>query len=87
MARAANQCPTLRGEIEGHTDAEGTDERNQSLSDRRARAVLERMKAAGVDASRLTSVGYGAKDPVATNDTSAGRAQNRRIEFNVRVPQ
>ncbi len=87
LARAANQCPELRVEIEGHTDAEGTEERNQNLSERRARAVLDRLRSAGVAESRLSAVGYGESQPVAPNDTAENRAKNRRIEFNVRVPQ
>jgi OmpA-OmpF porin, OOP family len=77
LAEVANECPAFNIEIEGHTDAEGTDERNQRLSDRRARN--------GVDPKRLTTIGYGATRPIADNSTEAGRAKNRRIEFNVKV--
>jgi outer membrane protein OmpA-like peptidoglycan-associated protein len=87
LARAANKCPEYRVEIEGHTDAEGTVERNKNLSERRARAVLERLEAAGVNPARLTAVGYGEQRPIAPNDTAENRAKNRRIEFTVRPPQ
>jgi outer membrane protein OmpA-like peptidoglycan-associated protein len=79
----ANECPSFKIEIEGHTDAEGTDERNQRLSDRRARAVADFLARHGVDPNRLTTIGYGAKRPIADNATAEGRAKNRRIEFNV----
>ncbi|MBA2125276.1 OmpA family protein [Hyphomicrobium methylovorum] len=85
LAEIANECPAFSIQIEGHTDAEGTDERNQRLSDRRARAVADFLGAHGVDARRLTTIGYGATRPIADNATEAGRAKNRRIEFNVKV--
>ncbi len=85
LVQVANQCPRFRIEIEGHTDAEGTDERNQRLSDRRARAVADYLIQTGVDPNRLTTVGYGATRPIADNDTAEGRARNRRIEFLVKV--
>ncbi len=84
LAEIANACPAFRIVIEGHTDAEGTDERNQRLSDRRARAVQSFLVRAGVSASRLSAVGYGATRPIADNDTAEGRAKNRRIEFTVK---
>jgi outer membrane protein OmpA-like peptidoglycan-associated protein len=83
LAAVANACPLSRIEIEGHTDAEGTPERNSKLSERRAQAVVGYLTSAGVDASRLTAVGYGATRPVASNDTPESRARNRRIEFKV----
>ncbi|MGE0022805.1 MAG: OmpA family protein [Hyphomicrobium sp.] len=83
LSEIIKSCPGARVEVEGHTDAEGTDERNQRLSDRRARAVLNSLVHAGVAADRLTAVGYGASRPVAPNDTKAGMARNRRIEFKV----
>ena len=84
LAEIANACPAFRIEIEGHTDAEGTDERNQRLSDRRAQEVVRFLSRAGVDASRLRAVGYGATRPIADNNTADGRAKNRRIEFTVK---
>jgi outer membrane protein OmpA-like peptidoglycan-associated protein len=73
--------PTWKVTIEGHTDSVATDEHNQDLSERRARAVRDFLEAAGVDASRLETAGYGATKPVTDNDTELGRAQNRRVEL------
>lgn len=84
LAQIARDCPQVRIEIEGHTDAEGTPERNQRLADRRARAVADYLIRAGVDAGKLAAVGYGETRPVAPNDTPENRARNRRIEFTVR---
>jgi outer membrane protein OmpA-like peptidoglycan-associated protein len=83
LAKIANSCPEFQITIDGHTDAEGTDERNQRLSDRRARAVADYLIKAGVAEGRLTTAGYGATQPVAPNDTPQNRAKNRRIEFGV----
>lgn len=83
LAQIANACPQFKIQIDGHTDSEGTDERNQRLSDRRARAVADFLSRNGVDPKRLTAVGYGASQPIADNATEAGRAKNRRIEFKV----
>jgi outer membrane protein OmpA-like peptidoglycan-associated protein/osmotically-inducible protein OsmY len=85
LAEIANECPAFSIRIEGHTDAEGTDERNQRLSDRRARAVADFLARNGVDARRLTTIGYGASRPIADNATDEGRAKNRRIEFTVKA--
>lgn len=83
LAEVARACPKAKIEIEGHTDAEGTPERNKSLSERRAKAVYDYLAKAGVGAERLSAVGYGETRPVAANDTPANRAKNRRIEFTV----
>ena len=85
LADIAKECPAFKIEIEGHTDAEGTDERNQRLSDRRAKAVADYLARDGVSSSRMTTVGYGATRPIADNNTADGRARNRRIEFVVKV--
>jgi OmpA-OmpF porin, OOP family len=85
LAEIAQECPTFKIGIEGHTDAEGTDERNQRLSDRRAKAVAEFLSREGVRSDRLTTVGYGATRPISDNATAEGRARNRRIEFVVKV--
>jgi len=73
--------PDLEVTVEGHTDSVGTDAYNQKLSERRAAAVVKYLESVGVPAGKLTSVGYGESDPVATNDTPEGRAKNRRVEF------
>lgn len=85
LAEAARTCPGVTIDIEGHTDAEGTDERNQPLSERRAEAVVDFLIDAGVPAERMKAVGYGSTRPIAPNDTAAGRARNRRIAFTVKA--
>ncbi|MBN1153566.1 OmpA family protein [candidate division KSB1 bacterium] len=68
-------------EIRGYTDSVGSATANQKLSERRAKTVMQYLVNAGVEASRMSAKGYGEKDPVATNKTPEGRAENRRIEF------
>lgn len=70
--------------IVGHTDIIGNDERNQPRSEARARALGDKLITNGIDASRIKTSGKGSKEPIATNDTDAGRAQNRRIEVEIR---
>ena len=67
--------------IEGHTDWIGTDAYNQGLSERRANAVMDYLVDHGVDASRLSTTGYGESRPIASNQTREGRALNRRVEL------
>ena len=67
--------------IYGHTDSKGTDAYNLSLSERRAAAVRSYLISQGVASSRMLTMGVGEKEPVASNDTDAGRAENRRVEF------
>jgi outer membrane protein OmpA-like peptidoglycan-associated protein len=66
--------------VEGHTDSVASDEYNQGLSERRAKSVADWLAANGVERGRLAVAGFGEKKPVATNDTAAGRQQNRRVE-------
>lgn len=70
-------------EIGGHTDAIGSDSDNQVLSERRAQAVVNYLKEKGIVEGRLTAKGYGETVPIASNDTEAGRAKNRRTEMKV----
>lgn len=67
--------------IEGHTDSRGDESYNRALSERRAEAVAAVLIARGVNASRLESVGLGETYPLASNDTTAGRQENRRVEI------
>ncbi|WP_332033347.1 OmpA family protein [Kaistella sp.] len=67
--------------IYGHTDSKGTDAYNLSLSERRAAAVKNYLVSQGVSASRMFTMGVGEREPIASNDTDAGRAENRRVEF------
>jgi len=73
--------PGLMVQAEGFTDSTGTDAINEELSQRRAGAVSEYLMAQGVARDRLTTRGYGASQPVASNDTPEGRRQNRRVEL------
>ncbi len=73
----------VRIEISGHTDAEGDVASNNALSQKRAEAAKAFLVKEGVDAGRMTAVGYGSSKPADTNDTDAGRQTNRRIEFRI----
>jgi OmpA-OmpF porin, OOP family len=84
LIEIALRCPTANIEIAGHTDSDGEDGFNQALSEKRAQAVIDYLVKAGLPASRFTATGYGSTQPIATNDTDEGKAQNRRIEFMVR---
>ena len=77
------EYPTAKFSVEGHTDSVGSAKLNQKLSESRANAVRDFLIAEGIDASRLTSVGYGEDKPIATNVNRAGRTQNRRVEINL----
>ena len=83
-AKMLKENPTINVEIQGHTDSKGSDSYNLTLSDQRAAAVVAYVVTnLGIDPSRLTSKGYGATMPIATNDTDAGRELNRRVEFKI----
>ena len=76
--------PTLMIDIDGHTDSQGSDEYNHTLSHNRAKSVSDYLISKGIEESRLKSTGYGEEKPVADNATAAGRAKNRRTEMTVR---
>lgn len=81
VLRATEEYPGYEITIEGHTDSWGSDKTNQELSTQRAMAVREYfMATAGIDANRITAVGYGESKPIASNETSEGRKKNRRID-------
>jgi OmpA-OmpF porin, OOP family len=84
LIETALRCPSADIEIAGHTDADGEDAFNQALSEKRAQAVMDYLVKAGLPANRFTATGYGSSQPVASNDTDEGKAQNRRIDFLVR---
>jgi outer membrane protein OmpA-like peptidoglycan-associated protein len=67
--------------IIGHTDSKGTKQYNQTLSETRANTVANYTSQNGIDKNRLTAIGKGETDPIATNDTEEGSASNRRVEF------
>jgi outer membrane protein OmpA-like peptidoglycan-associated protein len=81
LVAAAKTQPAWNFGIEGYTDNVGGDAHNQTLSEKRALSVKAYLVAAGVDAKRLTTQGFGASKPVASNDTELGRSQNRRVEI------
>jgi outer membrane protein OmpA-like peptidoglycan-associated protein len=73
--------PGLKLAVEGHTDSIGTDEYNMTLSEKRANAVRDYLVSQDLSDSSITAQGFGKADPVAANDTNAGRALNRRVEL------
>ena len=73
--------PELKFSVEGHTDSDGETVANQKLSEARAKSVVEAMVKAGISADRLSSKGFGESKPVSSNDSTEGKAQNRRVEF------
>lgn len=83
LVRLLKSYPKMKIEIGGHTDNQGSAESNQVLSENRAKAVYDYLVQRGVDASRLQYKGYGQTKPIASNETEAGRAENRRTEFMV----
>lgn len=75
--------PHLNLQIHGHTDNVGTAPFNQDLSERRAKAVLNFLQQQGVSQQRLTAKGFGQQQPIASNNTTEGRSQNRRVELHL----
>lgn len=78
-----SKYPKLRVEVQGHTDDNGPDEENHTLSHQRAEAVKAYLVEKGIAVERVDATGYGETKPVADNKKPAGRAQNRRIEFKI----
>jgi OOP family OmpA-OmpF porin len=82
IAKVLAENPSVRIQIVGHTDSDGDDAKNLDLSKRRAASVMNELsKNFGIDASRMTTDGKGESQPVASNDTPANKAKNRRVEF------
>ena len=73
--------PDVRYQINGHTDSRGSDTYNQALSERRANSVLSYLESNSVSRSQLDMNAYGESQPIASNETDAGRAENRRVEL------
>lgn len=84
LVKLLKDVPSLEIEISGHTDNTGSASLNEKLSQSRADAVVTYLKSKGIAASRLTSEGYGSRQPIATNNTADGRQQNRRTEFEIK---
>jgi len=81
LARSLNKFGDSNIMIVGHTDSQGDDAYNMGLSQRRANSASAYLQSQGVPASRITTAGRGESEPVASNDTEAGKAQNRRVEI------
>ena len=84
VAGTMNQYPSTTIDVVGHADSVGTDVYNQALSERRASSVASYLTTRGVLPARLYVAGMGERQPIASNDTEAGRAQNRRVEIILR---
>ncbi len=75
--------PSIIIEISGHTDSDGNDEYNQTLSESRAQSVVDYLKSKGIDSKRIIARGYGETRPIASNATDEGKQENRRTEFKI----
>jgi len=80
MSSILKAYPDVNVNIEGYTDSQGNPDSNITLSKQRADAVMSRLVSQGIDAGRITTQGFGAANPIGDNETTEGRAQNRRIE-------
>lgn len=83
LAAILKAYPDVNVVIEGHTDSDGEEAANVTLSESRAASVKARLVALGIDASRVATKGYGETMPIADNNTAAGKAENRRIEVKI----
>ncbi len=81
ILKIMNDKPELKFRIEGHTDSDGDDASNQKLSEARAKAIMDKLIELGINKDRLDFKGMGETNPVASNSTSEGKANNRRVEF------
>lgn len=81
LVTVLNKYPDTDIAIYGHTDSKGSDEYNQRLSERRAKAVADYLKSNSIAGSRLTTKGFGETQPKVAGDSEAAAAQNRRVEF------
>ncbi len=84
IADIMKEYPNTGFHIEGHTDSRGSDSYNLKLSQERASSVMTYLTTIGMPSNRLTSEGYGEATPIATNNTAAGRQQNRRVEISLK---
>ncbi|MBS0482951.1 MAG: OmpA family protein [Proteobacteria bacterium] len=83
VAQSLIDYPSSLVDVYGHTDSTGSDSFNQTLSESRARTVMNYLISKGVPAARLRSQGFGETMPIASNDTADGRAKNRRVEIKI----
>ena len=82
-AATLQKNPTIKVEVAGHTDSDGSADYNEGLSARRAQTVHDYLASKGVDVSRMSVRGYGESQPIADNSTAAGKAQNRRVVLRI----
>jgi outer membrane protein OmpA-like peptidoglycan-associated protein len=87
LTNILQKYPDTNIEVLGHTDSKGTDNYNQSLSERRANSTTSYIRSQGVSSSRLKTRGLGESDPKTSNDTEVGRSENRRVEFVITANQ
>ena len=81
IVQLMTENPDLKFSVEGHTDSTGNAASNQTLSEQRSQAIVDKLVELGISADRLTAVGKGQNSPIADNSTDEGRAKNRRVEF------
>lgn len=81
IATLMKENPSIKFEVQGHCDNQGSDAVNDPLSQKRAEAIVSALVSQGIDKSRLSAVGKGSHTPIADNSTDEGRAKNRRVEF------
>ncbi len=86
LAQTLSRHPGMWVDVVGHADAVGGDAYNQQLSEQRANAVVALLRRYGADPRRLGASGMGEWEPVASNSTEWGRAQNRRVELRIKAP-
>ncbi|HZP21718.1 MAG TPA: OmpA family protein [Bauldia sp.] len=87
VAATLARCRDAQLEIGAHSDSSGSSSKNRDLTQARAEAIVDYLVDAGIERELLTPVGYGETKPIADNGTAGGRAQNRRIEFTMRIPE
>lgn len=87
VAYNLKQFPNTDVTVVGYTDNTGSEQLNQNLSEKRAESVVHYLESQGIPAARLKAVGMGENDPIASNSTAAGRAQNRRVEIFITADQ
>ena len=87
VATVLNQYPQSIIVVRGHTDSTGSEQNNQTLSEKRAEAIKNLLVAEQVNPERILTIGYGEMEPIASNDTEAGRQANRRVEISIANPE
>ena len=87
IATILERCGPVRLEIQGHTDSQGREGMNQTLSQARAQSILNELRARRIRTSAFIATGYGESQPIASNDSEDGREANRRIEFRLILPE